>query len=64
MKKEISQSLKTQRTLSIISFVIGALLLIYMIKVESEPGALPLLLMAIGIVWLSINQLRIKKQNN
>jgi hypothetical protein len=35
--------------------------MIYMIKVEDEPGALPLFLIIIGTVWLIINQLQIKK---
>jgi len=33
-----------------------------MIKVEDEPGALPLLLIIIGAIWLIINQYQAKKQ--
>jgi cbb3-type cytochrome oxidase subunit 3 len=35
---------------------IGLVLLIYMITVESEPGALPLFLLLFGVVWFVINQ--------
>jgi hypothetical protein len=64
MKKEISQTLKNKRIFSLISVFIGLVLLGYMIKVENEPGALPLLLILVGSIWLIINQLRIKKQNS
>jgi|3_EtaG_2_1085321.scaffolds.fasta_scaffold45258_3 hypothetical protein len=64
MKKEISQTLKNLRIFSLISVFIGLVLLGYMIKVENEPGALPLLLILVGTIWLIINQLRIKKQNS
>lgn len=62
MKNEISQKLKTQKILSVISLLIGTILLIYMIWVEDEPGALPLFLIIFGTAWLFLNQYRIKKQ--
>jgi hypothetical protein len=37
---------------------LGAILLIYMIAYEGEPGALPLLLVLIGISWLLIKRFR------
>lgn len=64
MQKEISQTLKIHRILSIMTALIGLILMIYMIKVESEPGALPLLLILVGTFWLIINQIRIKKHHN
>lgn len=64
MKKEISQTLKNLRIFSLISVFIGLILLGYMIKVENEPGALPLFLILGGSIWLIINQVRIKKQNS
>ncbi|MBK7426318.1 MAG: hypothetical protein IPI60_04410 [Saprospiraceae bacterium] len=39
MQNEISQSLKISRVFSIITIVLGLILLIYMIKVEDEPGS-------------------------
>lgn len=33
-----------------------------MIKVEDEPGAIPLILIIGGIVWFAINQYQIKRQ--
>lgn len=62
MKNEISKKLKTQRILSVITLLIGAILLIYMIRVEDEPGALPLFLIILGTVWLFLTQYRIRKQ--
>ncbi|MBU1097066.1 MAG: hypothetical protein KKB34_11345 [Bacteroidetes bacterium] len=60
MKNGISQKLLTQRILSVIILLIGAILLIYMITVEDEPGALPLFLIIIGTVWIIINRYQIK----
>jgi hypothetical protein len=57
MKKEIGQKLRWHKILSVVTILLGTILLIYMIKVEDEPGALPLLLIIIGTLWLiaSIN---------
>lgn len=62
MKKRISQKLKWGKLLPVLSISLGIILLIYMIKVEDEPGALPLLLIIIGAIWLIINQYQAKKQ--
>jgi hypothetical protein len=62
MKKEIIQKLKIYTTLSVLTIVLGVILLIYMIRVEDEPGALPLLLIMIGTVWFIINRVKTKKQ--
>ncbi len=64
MKKELSQNLKTQRILSSTILLFGVILLTYMIKVEGEPGALPLFLILVGTVWLIVSQIKIKKHNN
>lgn len=45
------QKLNTHSRLSWAVIGIGLLLLIYMITVEDEPGALPLALIAGGTVW-------------
>lgn len=64
MKKEINQNLKRNRIFSILILLIGLLLVTYMIKVEDEPGALPLLLIVIGITWFTFNQFKIRKINS
>lgn len=61
MKKEISQKLKTNKILSGLTMFIGIILLIYMVTVEDEPGALPLFLILSGTVWSFITQYQIKK---
>lgn len=61
MKKEISQRLKISKIGSVLTVLLGTTLMIYMIKVEDEPGALPLFLIIIGTGWLIVNQLQINK---
>ena len=61
MKKEISQKLKLFKLLSVFTSLLGTFLLIYMIIVEDEPGALPLFLILLGIVFFTINKYQIKK---
>jgi len=51
MKTDIPQKLKTHKFISILIIVIGFILLIFMIIVEDEPGAIPLLLIVVGSVW-------------
>jgi hypothetical protein len=43
---------------------LGIVLLILMIVVEDEPGAVPLLLIGIGSVWFGINKYKSRKQDN
>jgi hypothetical protein len=49
----------TQR-FSTIALVLGLVLLVYMVTVEDEPGALPLLLIVSGMVGLLWNTLTSK----
>lgn len=62
MKSVVSPTLITQKILSVILIFAGVTLLTYMVIVEGEPGALPLLVLITGTAWLLINQYRIKKQ--
>lgn len=62
MKKEISLGLKWGKILSVLTIALGAVLLIFMITVEDEPGAVPLFLIVTGSVWLMINRYQVKKQ--
>lgn len=40
-----------QKIFALITVTVGLALMIYMITVEDEPGALPLLMIIIGAVW-------------
>ncbi len=50
--------------LSSLLIVIGAILLAFMITVESEPGAIPLLILLIGIGWTLFTIYRIRSTRN
>lgn len=50
------------KMLSLLTVFLGIVLLIYMIMVEDEPGALPLLLIVTGVVWFIISRNQIKKK--
>lgn len=52
---------KWSRVLLHLTILLGAVLLVYMIKVEDEPGAVPLILIIIGIVWFFVNLYQSKK---
>lgn len=62
MKKEMSRKLKQARVLSVLIVLLGIVLLIFMITVEDEPGALPLFLIIVGTASLMINRYQIKKE--
>lgn len=63
MNKAINQKLKLGRVFSILTISIGIILMGYMVNVESEPGALPLLLILFGTAWFFINRYQIRKQS-
>ncbi len=50
--------------LSSLLIVIGAILLAFMVTVESEPGAIPLLILLIGIGWSLITNFRMRSTRN
>jgi hypothetical protein len=54
---------KVHTALATVTIVLGAILLAYMVTVESEPGALPLLLLVVGGVWLLVTRARIRSQH-
>lgn len=62
MGYSIYQFNKTQPTLSSIVLVLGLILLVYMVTVESEPGALPLAMVLVGSIWHWISRKKNKKQ--
>jgi hypothetical protein len=52
------QKAKILKLLPATTIILGVLLLMYMIIVEDEPGAVPLLLVALGIGWHMISKAR------
>ena len=60
MTQSTSLSNKTQLILSTTILVLGLILLVFMITVESEPGALPLALVLGGVIWKLILNRKIK----
>lgn len=52
------QKLNTHSRLSWVVIGLGLLLLIYMVTVEDEPGALPLALIVGGTVWNRVTHRR------
>lgn len=57
-KMNNSKKLKVQTGLSILTIVIGIVLMIGKIYADSEPGAIPLLLTIFGTGWYFITRLK------
>lgn len=62
--KSITPTLRANRILSLITFLLGVILIIYMITVESELGALPLALTLGGAIWSMVVNYKIKSRTN
>lgn len=60
MTSERTQKLKLQKISSIVIIMLGISLLSYMVVVEDEPGAIPLLMIVTGTGWYFITRTRIK----
>ncbi|PKD43857.1 hypothetical protein [Rhodohalobacter barkolensis] len=60
MTSERTQKLKLQKIFSIVIIMLGIALLTYMVVVEYEPGAIPLLMIVAGTGWYLITRSRIK----
>lgn len=60
--KITSQQLKSFRLISICILLLGVALMVYMMFVESEPGALPLGLILLGVVGWILSKNKINKQ--
>lgn len=58
--KKISQKLKYYQIFSALSILLGAALMIYMIKFENELGALPLFLILMGIIGFIVVNIKNK----
>ncbi|GCC50102.1 hypothetical protein SanaruYs_03170 [Chryseotalea sanaruensis] len=64
MTAEKNSRLRMQKLLSIQLIVFAVLLLAFKIYADSEPGALPLLLLLIGCSWYLNNRYRLKSQGH
>ncbi|HEX2149436.1 MAG TPA: hypothetical protein VHI31_04595 [Actinomycetota bacterium] len=53
---------KVHAVLSALTVAVGVLLLVYMVTVEDEPGALPLLLIVLGSGWYFTTRARSRAQ--
>jgi hypothetical protein len=62
MDMENSKMLKMHKFISLLIIVTGMVLMTFMIIVEDEPGAIPLLLIVIGTGWHLFTRSRIKSQ--
>ena len=62
MKNQVSTTLKTNKIISSLITILGIALIIYMVNIEGELGALPLFLVIAGIVWFFVTQYKINKQ--
>jgi hypothetical protein len=62
--KNSTSALRINRILSLITFFLGVLLLIFMITVEGELGALPLALTLLGAIWAIVVNYKIKSRSN
>ena len=61
-KEKQPQNLKIYTTLSILTLLFGIALLIYMVTVEDEPGALPLFLILTGTGGYLYLRSKLRKQ--
>lgn len=56
------ERLKVHKTISVVTIVIGLVLMIGKIYADSEPGAIPLLLTLLGIGWYLVTRARSRSQ--
>ena len=52
---------EVQSVLSLLLFAIGAVMVTYMVIAESAPGALPLLMTIVGLVWFGVTLWRSRR---
>ncbi len=58
-----TRTLKINTYLSLLMITLGVIFLAYMILVEDEPGAIPLLMTIIGICWYFLTKWKLKSYN-
>src|SRR5688500_11243840 len=59
--QDAGNPMKLQKILSLLTLGIGTVLMIFMITTESEPGLLPLLLVATGLCWYLVTRFRSRR---
>jgi hypothetical protein len=57
---DAGRKLRLHARLAVATLVIGLVLMVFMITTESEPGALPLLLVVAGTGWYLVTRRRIR----
>jgi uncharacterized membrane protein len=66
MRKELKmkplKKLELHKLLSALTIAIGFVLMMAKIYADSEPGAIPILLVVLGVGWYFITQVRIQSQ--
>ncbi len=62
MKTDNPKKFKIHHQLSIVTTLIGILLMSFMVIVEDEPGALPLALIIIGTGWYFFTRSKLRAQ--
>lgn len=63
METDHTKKLMIHKVLSILITLVGIIVMIFMIIVESEPGAIPLLLVVLGAGWYFITRCRLQSQH-
>jgi lipoprotein signal peptidase len=63
MEKNDSKKIKTQKFISVLTIVIGILLMMMKMYEDSEPGAIPLMLILLGVVGYLITRVQIRKRH-
>jgi uncharacterized membrane protein len=63
MKTYNSEKLKIQSLLSTLMMIVGILLMLLKIYVDSEPGALPLLFIIVGAVGYAITRVQLRSRD-
>ena len=56
------EKLKVHKILSALTIAIGFVLMLGKIYADSEPGAIPILLVVLGVGWYFVTQVRIQSQ--
>ena len=66
MRKELKmkplKKLELHKLLSALTIAVGFVLMMAKIYADSEPGAIPILLVVLGVGWYFITQVRIQSQ--
>ena len=63
MANNDTRKLRLHTRLSVLTIVIGVALMIMMIVVEDEPGAIPLLLIVLGTGWFFVTRFLVRSRH-